>query len=186
MPRSVLPLYRQIVHRNALTPWCESMCRCAAPAVGLTAPQTGQRQPPLWPGAQECATPASIDTCIGEKSLLFRLLFRNGKSRKRLLGKKNITDLAFGTVRRVILGLGPLGTVKRLVSREVVHRSELDAARRAYQLDERRRRRARRHRRWTRRCASGVASLAVVLLVRHEVFVSVKDYVALLAPDAQS
>lgn len=49
IPRSVLPRYRQMVQRNAFTPACASMCRCAAAAVGDTTSQHGHFQPPSDP-----------------------------------------------------------------------------------------------------------------------------------------
>lgn len=79
----------------------------------------------------------------------------------------------------MLLGFGPLGTVKRLMSDQIVYGSELDAARGADELDQRRRGRAGRRRTIAHR---RLPRLAVVLLVSDEVLVSAEHDVAFLAP----
>ena len=63
IPRRVFPLYRQIVHLKALTPWWASIWRWAAKAVGLTAPQTGHLHPPVELLVQVWVLPDSIIAC---------------------------------------------------------------------------------------------------------------------------
>lgn len=88
------------------------------------------------------------------------------------------SNLAFGTSRVMFLGFCPLRTVKRLMSYQIVHGGELDAARGTDKLNQRRRRRAR----WRRTAANrGLSRLTIMLLMGDEVFVPTEDYVAFFA-----
>lgn len=91
---------------------------------------------------------------------------------------KEITNLAFGASRVMLLRFRPFGTVKRLMGHKIVHGGELDAARGADQLDQRRRGRA-----WWRWTVThrGFPRLAIVFLVRDKVLVAAEYDVAFFA-----
>ena len=78
----------------------------------------------------------------------------------------------------MFLRFRPFGTVKRLMGHKIVHGGELDAARGADQLDQRRRGRA-----WWRWTVThrGFPRLAIVFLVRDKVLVAAEHDVAFFA-----
>ncbi|CAB0033798.1 unnamed protein product [Trichogramma brassicae] len=115
------------------------------------------------------------------KSVIIRsVLYSQAHVTKIKRGKATITYLALGAGRVMVLRFGPLATIKCLMSHEIVHGSELDAARGADQLHERRRGCARwRWARVTARGTAALASLTVMLFMGHEVLVFTEYNVAL-------
>lgn len=88
--------------------------------------------------------------------------------------------LALRTPRVMLLWFGPFRTVKRLVSDQIVHGSEFDAARGADELDaDRWRGRARG---WWTVAHRRLPCLAVMLLMSDKILVSTEHDIAFLAP----